>query len=86
DLTPLLDGGETEGARPYFTAGYHDHVWARDDRYAMFARYDGAEAKLFDLDDDPKMNKDVASANPGVAKKMFTDYVVKDAGGPLPSY
>jgi arylsulfatase A-like enzyme len=86
DLTPLLDGGETERARPYFTAGYHDHVWARDDRYAMFARYDGAEAKLFDLEKDPKMDKDIASANPDVAKKMFTDYVVEDAGGPLPSY
>ena len=86
DLTPLLDGGEPEKSRPYFTAGYHDHVWARDDRYAMFARYDGAEAKLFDLEKDPNMDKDVASANPGVAKKMFTDYVVEDAGGPLPSY
>jgi hypothetical protein len=32
------------------------------------------------------MDKDIASANPGVAKKMFTDYVVEDAGGPLPSY
>jgi hypothetical protein len=32
------------------------------------------------------MHKDIASANPGVAKKMFTDYVMKDAGGPLPSY
>jgi hypothetical protein len=32
------------------------------------------------------MEKDVSSANPGVAKKMYTDYVVEDAGGPLPSY
>ncbi len=86
DLTRLLGGGEPERARPYFTAGYHDHVWARDDRYAMFARYDGAEAKLFDLEKDPKMENDIASASPGVAKKMFTDYVVEDAGGPLPSY
>jgi arylsulfatase A-like enzyme len=86
DLTPLLDGNGPEKARPYFTAGYHDHVWARDDRYAMFARYDGAEAKLFDLEKDPNMDKDIASANPDVAKKMFTDYVVEDAGGPLPSY
>jgi hypothetical protein len=52
----------------------------------MFARYDGAEAKLFDLEKDPKMDKDIASANPDVAKKMYTDYVVEDAGGPLPSY
>jgi hypothetical protein len=82
----LLAGGGPEEARPYFTSGYHDHVLARDDRYAMFARYDGAEAKLFDLENDPKMDKNISSANPGVAKKMFTDYVLKDAGGPLPSY
>ena len=86
DLMPLLDGGETTGARPYFTAGYHDHDWARDDRYAMFSRYDGTQAKLFDLDKDPKMNKDIAPANPEIAKRMFNDYIVKDAGGPLPSY
>ena len=86
DLNPLLDGGEPEEARPHFTAGYHDHVWARDDRYAMFARHDGAEAKLFDLEQDPEMNRDIASKNPDVAKKMYTDYVVEDAGGPLPSY
>ncbi|HKH12990.1 MAG TPA: sulfatase-like hydrolase/transferase [Rubrobacter sp.] len=86
DLTPLLDGGEPEKARPYFTAGYHDHDWARDDRYAMFARYDGTGPKLFDLENDPMMHKDVAAQNPDVAKKMFNDYIVKDAGGPLPHY
>ncbi len=85
DLTPLLGGGPEE-ERPYFTAGYHDHVWARDDRYAMFALHDGTGAKLFDLQNDPNMDKNIASANPGLAKKMYTDYVVKDAGGPLPSY
>ena len=86
DLNPLLEGGQPGEARPYFTAGYHDHVWARDNRHAMFASHDGTGAKLFDLEKDPKMNKDIASANPGVAQKMFQDYVIKDAGGPLPSY
>lgn len=53
----------------------------------MFARYDGAEAKLFDLGKDPNTDKGIASAKPDAAKKMFTDYVVVgDAGGPLPSY
>lgn len=65
---------------------YHDHVWARDERYVMFARHDGAEAKLFDLTSDPKMNKNIAGNNSDVVKNMFQGYVLKDAGGPLPSY
>ena len=30
------------------------------------------------------MDKDIASSNPDVVKKMFDDYVIKDAGGPCP--
>ena len=85
DLSVMLDGKEP-GARPHFTAGYHDHVWARDDKYAMFSLYNGADPHLFDLENDPKMDKNIASSNPDVVKKMFDDYVIKDAGGPLPHY
>src|SRR5919205_1499686 len=35
DLTVLLDGGEPE-PRPYFTASYHDHVWAGTNGTAWF--------------------------------------------------
>jgi arylsulfatase A-like enzyme len=83
DLTVLLDGGEPEQKREYFTAGYHDHVWARDEHYAMFARSDGSEAKLFDLREDPNMKRDIAGSNPDVVRRMYGGYVVKDAGGPL---
>jgi arylsulfatase A-like enzyme len=86
DLTVLLDGGEPEQQRAHFSAGYHDHVWSRDERYAMFARHDGSEAKLFGLNEDPNMDHDIAGSNPDVAKRMFRDYVLADAGGPLPSY
>jgi arylsulfatase A-like enzyme len=85
DLTVLLDGGDPEQPREYFTAGYHEHSWARDKNHAMFARNDGSEAKLFDLRADPQMNKDLAGSRPEVVKKMWNDYVLKDAGGPLPS-
>ena len=84
DLTVLLDGGEPEQQREYFTAGYHDHVWARDEHYALFARSDGSEAKLFDLREDPNMKRDIAGSNPDVVRRMYGGYVVKDAGGPLP--
>ncbi len=84
DLSVLFDGGEPE-ARPHLTAGYHDHAFARDERWAMFAKNDGSAAHLFDLEDDPKMHNNVADANPDVVKRMWNDYVMKDAGGPLPS-
>ncbi|MBA3953380.1 MAG: sulfatase-like hydrolase/transferase, partial [Rubrobacter sp.] len=34
DLSVFFGGGEPE-ARDHFTLGYHDHTWARDERYAM---------------------------------------------------
>ena len=85
ELSVHLDG-DAPAAGPPVAAGCDVLVGARDDRYAMFARYDGAEAKLFDLESDPKMNKNIAANNPDVVKRMFQDYVLKDAGGPLPSY
>lgn len=85
NLSPLLEGGRIE-ERPYFTAGYNNYVWARDDRYAMIARYDGSGARLYDLREDPGQQEDVAPDRPDVVKSMFNDYVLKDAGGPLPSY
>lgn len=85
DLYGLLDGKAPE-ARPYFTVGYSNHTWARDDRYAMISRNDGSNAKLYDLESDPKMQEDIAGERPEVAKRMFEQYVLKDAGGPLPDY
>ena len=86
DLTVLLERKDPDQARTHVTSGYHDHAWAQDDDYALIARNDGSEAKLFDLRSDPGMEKDIASANPDVAKRMFDDYVIGDAGGPLPTY
>lgn len=85
DLSKTLDGDDP-GMRSHFTASYHNHVWARDGRYAMFSRNDGEEAKLFDLRSDPEMNKNIAGGNPDIVRRMFDEYVLNDAGGPLPSY
>jgi arylsulfatase A-like enzyme len=85
DLSVLL-GGEKAEERAYFTLGYHDHTWARDEAWTMFARNDGSEAKLFNLTEDPNMNRDVAGERPEVVSSMWNDYVLKDAGGPLPKY
>ena len=85
NLMAFFEGGEPE-ARPHFTLGYHDHVWARDDRHIMFCASDGSGAKLFDEQEDPEMNKDIAAGNPDIVKRMFEGYVLRDAGGPLPEY
>jgi arylsulfatase A-like enzyme len=85
NLLVLLDGGEPE-PREHFTLGYDEYVWTRDDRYAMVSRNDGAEARLYDLATDPQMNRDIAASNGDVVERMWNDYVLEDAGGPLPRY
>ena len=85
DLTVLLDGGHPE-ARDHFTVGYHDHTWARDEKYVMFARNDGTEARLYDVQEDPGMYEDIAGSHQEVVNRMWNDYVLKDAGGQLPRY
>jgi arylsulfatase A-like enzyme len=85
DLSALLKGEEPE-EQGHFTLGYHDYVWTRDDRYTMFSRNDGTEAKLYDVREDPGMKNDVARAYPDIVKGMFDGYVLKDAGGSLPTY
>jgi hypothetical protein len=52
----------------------------------MFAKNDGSNALLYDLSTDPDMNTDVAGANHDLLNRMWNEYVLKDAGGPLPTY
>jgi arylsulfatase A-like enzyme len=85
DLSVLFGGGQPE-ERPYFTLGYNAHAWARDEDYVMFAKYDGSNALLYDLNADPQMNSDIAGSNQAVLNMMWNDYVLEDAGGPLPKY
>lgn len=85
NLLTLMDG-EQPGSRDHFTLGFHDHAWCRDDSYTMFCRHDGTEAQLYDLRTDPDMTKDIAGQHSDVVRRMFEEYVIKDAGGPLPSY
>jgi arylsulfatase A-like enzyme len=85
DLSVLFKGGQPED-RARFTLGYHDHAWARDERYVMFAKNDGSNALLFDLAEDPNMDTNIAGSNPDLLNRMWNDYVLKDAGGPLPKY
>ncbi len=85
DLSVLLGGGQLP-PRDHFTLGYDDYVQARDDRYVLLSRNDRSEARLFDAQDDPNMENDVAADKPGVVRRMFDEYVLGDAGGSLPRY
>jgi hypothetical protein len=83
DLNVLLEGSEP-GQRTHFTLGYNEYVWARDERYVMFSVNDRSDPRLYDLGSDPDMDKNVAGDNPDIVKRMFDDYILEDAGGPLP--
>jgi arylsulfatase A-like enzyme len=85
DLSVLLDGKEPE-PRNYFTSAFKDHVWSRDESYVMFARNDGAEPRLYDVRTDPQQTRDLAEDAPETVEKMFEEYVLKDAGGALPTH
>ena len=85
DLSVLFDGEEPE-ERAHFTLGYNNWAWARDENHVMFARNDGTEAKLYDLRTDPKMNRNIASSNQQIINRMWSGYILRDAGGPLPKY
>jgi len=85
NLQGLVDG-EQPKPRPHFTLGYHDHAWCRDENFVMFCRHDGTEARLYNLRTDPQMVRDIAGLRPSLVRRMFDEYVIKDAGGPLPSY
>jgi len=86
DLTPILEGKGPQREREHFTLGYDDYAWARDERYALVCRNDGSEARLYDLQSDPGMDRDISGSHPEVVRRMWEGYILKDAGGPLPKY
>jgi arylsulfatase A-like enzyme len=83
DLSVILDGEEPE-ERTHFTLGYHNYVWARDETHVFFSRNDGANAKLFNLQEDPEMRNNIALQNQDTLNRMYNGYVLKDAGGSPP--
>jgi arylsulfatase A-like enzyme len=85
DLSVILDGEDPE-PREHFTVGYDDYFWTRDERYVLVGKNDGSGARLHDLTKDPEQNDNIAAENMDVVQKMFNDYVLADAGGPLPRY
>jgi hypothetical protein len=46
----------------------------------------GCKRSGVDLREDPGLYKYIAGDEPGFVKRMFDDYVLGDAGGPMPRY
>ena len=87
DLGPILEGKGPEKERPFVTLGYGNYSWAEDDDWALSVRNDGEEPRLYDLARDPRMDRNVATANRDVVSRMWNEYIIKDAGGaPPPMY
>ncbi len=84
DLSVLLEGGEPE-PRPHFSLCYFNCIWCGDDQYVMFARNDRAGLRLYDIRTDPLQQRNLADEDPARVERMFEGYVVKDAGGSLPT-
>jgi hypothetical protein len=85
DLSVIFDGDQPQ-ERNHFTLGYDDHVRAMDRDYAMISRNDRLNPLLYDLNADPGMHTDIAKSNQDILNRMWNNYVLKDAGGPLPDY
>jgi arylsulfatase A-like enzyme len=86
DLSPIFEDREPDERREHFTLGYNNYVWTRDERYVMFSTNTGDKAKLYDVSQDPEMRNNLAAKHPETVKRMFTEYMLKDADGPLPNY
>lgn len=81
DLSGILEDGEEPESRPYFTMGFDDHVWARDEEYVMFCHEDGSQPHLYDAREDPEQKNDLAEEKPEIITRMLEDYIRKEEQG-----
>jgi arylsulfatase A-like enzyme len=84
DLTVMFDGADPP-ERAYWTTAYADHVAAGDGRWLLIADNQGKEKRLFDTEDDPDEENDVAGDNPDVVNRLWGN-IVADAGGTMPVF
>jgi arylsulfatase A-like enzyme len=84
DLTVMFDGGDPP-ERPYWTTAYADQVAAGDGRWLLIADNQGEEKRLFDTQEDPNEEKDVAADNADVVNRLWGN-IVDDAGGTMPVF
>jgi arylsulfatase A-like enzyme len=84
DLTVMFEGADPP-ERDYWTTAYADHVAAGDGRYLLIADNQGKERRLFDTEEDPDEENDVAAEQPDVVDRLWRN-IVNDAGGTMPVF
>jgi len=84
DLSVMFDGDEPP-ERPYWTTCYADHVAAGDGRWMLIADNQGEERRLFDTEEDPDEEDDVAGENPEIVARLWQN-ILDDAGGTMPVF
>ena len=84
DLTVMFDGADPP-ERPYWTTAYAGQVAAGDGRWLLIADNQGEERRLFDTEEDPEEENDVAGGNPEVVGRLWQN-VLDDAGGTMPVF
>ncbi len=84
DLTVTFDD-EDPPERPYWTTCYADHVAAGDGRWMLISDNQGEDRRLYDTQEDPDEEDDVAADNPEIVERLWQN-VVDDAGGTMPVF
>ena len=82
DIWPLALG-KGKGIYDHVTCGWGPFVMVRDRRYWYNAYLWGESPLLYDLDADPKLERNIAVEHPHICERM-KDMAIADAGGKVP--
>jgi arylsulfatase A-like enzyme len=85
DLSPLLDGGAPAEERPFAYGGYGNFSFIRDERRALVVRNDNGWRLFYDLERDPREQRDVARRQARQADAMWRR-LVDEVGRRPPRY
>ncbi len=83
DLSQMIGG--VHGGRPYLTSAFKDYAWVRRGKYVLIAHFKGTQFQLYDLEDDPNCDRNLARTNRDLCQELFA-LALADAGGHLPLY
>ena len=86
DLGALFDGAD-EPNRPFFTSCYSRYLICGDDRWTFVthSELDAERTQLFDRQNDPGEERNVAGDNPGKVRELLSA-LSEEAGGTLPQF
>ena len=79
DLTVMFDGADPP-ERDHWTTAYSANVAAGDGRWLLIADNQGKERRLFDTEEDPDEENDVADDHPDVVDRLWQNISTTRAG------